>query len=122
MARYGADKPAFDGDLLNRPIDIVIDCLILVLVASSIVPQVIKLLRSGDLSGISTWYLLFNAFSTTFHFVCTLIYHGYSYPRESDDLNVIALIRQHKLQGPAAFGALLGLIQVFVHWCGCMIM
>lgn len=82
--------------------------LLLLLIFASYVPQISLILNHRSVSGITQSYMMFNYLFTATQFTMALLY---SY-------HVIGYIKDQKLNGLAAYGASLGLIQMTILWIG----
>ena len=64
--------------------------------------------------GLSPYFLLFNAIYSNIQFAQALLFASFAYP--TDEEPVLVLIGDGRLRGFAAFGAILGLLQVAAQW------
>jgi hypothetical protein len=65
--------------------------------------------------GISSNYILFNAIFNTSQLSHALFLHAYGWPQEGRNA-VLQAIAESRLKGIAAYGGVLGLLQIFVQW------
>ena len=64
--------------------------------------------------GLSPYFLLFNTIYSNIQFAHALLAASYAYPTEKEP--VLQLIGDGRLRGAAAFGGILGLLQVAMQW------
>lgn len=67
-------------------------------------------------------YILFNAIFSNTQLSEALFLHAYGWPSErspylTDKNPALEQIAKGRLRGMAAYGAILGLLQIFVQWC-----
>lgn len=108
-----------DGSLLATPGDIILDCIILISIIAVFTAQAWSIHSARTSYGISPFYLLFsNLFSST-HFANTALHCAFAYPGNS--YNLLPEIYHGRLSGFKAFAGLLGLMQTFMYFCGCIL-
>jgi hypothetical protein len=87
------------------------------------VPQITILQTLPSTNGLSPNYILFHAIFSNAQLSSALFLHAYAWPSvrspyltaKSPALEQIA---RGRLRGLSAYGAVLGLLQVFAQWCG----
>ena len=83
---------------------------------ASYVPQFHRIVARGSHFGLSPYYVLLGFIFSTTHLANILLLSSYRYP-------VLECIADGDLEGAAAFGALLGLVQVVLQWlCSMMLL
>jgi hypothetical protein len=82
----------------------------------SYLPQIVRIIRFGSIKGISVWFLTFGALYTNIQLAYTLLLCARAWPSDGPAEPVLVLIGDHSLQGIAAIGAVLGLVQVALQW------
>jgi hypothetical protein len=89
--------------------------LLLIAIAVSHIPQINQLRTPPSTHGISSHYILFNALLNTSQLSEALFLHAYGWPLEGRK-SVLQAIAEGRLKGMAAYGGVLGLLQIFVQW------
>lgn len=85
-------------------------------------PQISRLWALPSTHGIAPNYILFHAIFSNAQLSSALFLHAYEWPSERSpyltaDSPALGQIAKDRLRGLAAYGAVLGLLQVFAQWC-----
>lgn len=97
----------------------IVNSTLLVLSVFAYIPQIARLRKNASTRGISRYYILFDVFFSNAQLSELLLCAAYAWPTATRP--VIEQINNGSLQGMEAFGAILGVLQIFVQWC-CSIM
>ena len=144
-AQFGHHHPTmshWSGHLCNTTFDVILDrsvaltrspisirqhahespSFLLLAMVGAYVPQIARLRTLPSTHGISANYILFHAIFSNAQLSSALFLHAYGWPSvrspyltaKSPALEQVA---RGRLQGLAAYGAVLGLLQIFAQWC-----
>jgi len=94
--------------------------LLLIAVVGAYVPQISQLRNLPSTHGIAPNYILFQAITSNTQLSSALILHAYVWPSVRSLTAkdpAFEQIARGRLKGLAAYGAVLGLLQVFAQWC-----
>ncbi|KAF2832442.1 hypothetical protein CC86DRAFT_377606 [Ophiobolus disseminans] len=104
----------WNGNLLNTPLDIAIDTILTLCIALSYILQIFRIIARQSTHGISPYYILLHTLFSNLQVANALLLCARAWP--TDRSPVLERINIGDLSGSAAFGAILGLVQIGVQW------